>query len=145
MKTAYFITAILLTIGFASACKKVATTPTENYKVTTVNDDWTTAKHHATSTDKNILLMVHASWCNTCKTFIKDVLTDANLAAKVNNKMVFAIVDGEQGDGPNLQTTYAVSGFPTFIITDKNGNKLTSKSGGMTSEAFYNFIAPYLK
>jgi thioredoxin-related protein len=141
-----FILLLLISFCFCTACKKnVATTPKEDYKIKLIEDNWNAAKAEATTNDKNIILMLHATWCNYCKTFIKDVITDQSIASALENKIVFALINAEEGDGPSLKSQYGGSGYPHFIIVESNGNKLAEKQGNTNSSEFLSLVTPYLK
>ena len=79
------------------------------------------------------------------KTFIKDVITDQNVASALENKIVFALINAEEGDGPNLHSQFGGSGYPFFVIIDSSGAKLNAKQGITTSSDFMTLVTPYLK
>jgi thioredoxin-related protein len=55
------------------------------------------------------------------------------------------MIDGDMTYGKTYYNLYNASGFPTFLILDKNGSELSRKSGGMSSSEFTNWVTPYLK
>ncbi len=144
MKKILFL-AITFSLFTAISCKKAAT-PISDYKVTVIQEDWAAAVTTATANNKNICIMLHASWCSKCKNFISNVFTNSVVENSVAGKILIAKIDAEKNaDGPTLFKKYNGDSFPTFVIVNKNGDELAKKSGEMTQAEFLAFLQPYYK
>jgi uncharacterized HAD superfamily protein len=80
-----------------------------------------------------------------CNTFKANVLTDSSVINTINNKIVFALIDGDKTYGKTYFDKYSINSFPTFVILDKNGNAIIKKIGGLSASEFKTFVTPYLK
>jgi thioredoxin-related protein len=146
MKNVASIFTMIAFIFLLSSCKKkVAVTPLSDYKVTVIDENWDQTLLKAQTKDKNICLMFHASWCNICKTFIADVLTNTNVANTINNKIIVGLIDGDKTYGKPYFNQFNGDSFPTFLILDKNGQEISRRKGGMNNTEFLNWINTYLK
>ena len=135
--------AILLAFTAFSCSKKNKEIPHDQYKVTVIHDNWASTLSNANSNNKNIVLMIHASWCSICNTFINTVLTDESVEAEIGNKIIVSLIDGDKDYGKTYYNQFNATGFPTFIITDKDGIEKARRSGKMTKEEFISWITPY--
>lgn len=145
MKPIILITIIACSFFLISCSKKVKETPLDQYKVSVIHDNWDSTKSLANSNNKNICLMIHASWCSICNTFKSEVLTDQSVENELANNIIMSLIDGDKDYGKPIYNQYGASGFPTFVITDANGNMLTKRSGKINKEEFINWIKPYYK
>jgi tetratricopeptide (TPR) repeat protein len=50
--------------------------------------------------------------------------TDATLQAFLHEKVVLYKIDAEKGPGPELRKQYSVNGYPTFLLTNTDGETL---------------------
>jgi len=129
MKPILILTLITCSIISTTSCsKKVKETPLDQYKVTVVHDNWDSTKSLANSNNKNICLMIHASWCSICNTFKSDVLTDQSVENEIASNIILSLIDGDKEYGKPIYIQYGATGFPTFVITDANGNMLAKRS-----------------
>ena len=139
------VVASLLILSILGCSKKVKEPNPGDYKVTIHMDNWNQMSTDAITKDQNMFLMLHASWCSICNTFKNEILTEESVATIVNNKIVVGLIDGDKDYGKPYMSQYNASGFPTFLILDKNGTELARKSGAFSKSDFLNWINPYLK
>ncbi len=144
MKKIFLFSLLTLAIlGFENCGKKTYPPVTIPYGV--IYDNMDSAKTLAGSADKNIFLMFHAAWCNACFNFKTNVLNNADTKALLENKIVISLVEGDLTYGKPYAEQFNVTGYPTYVVLDKNGNTLIRKTGGMSAETFTQWITPYLK
>jgi thioredoxin 1 len=83
----------------------------------------------ANSAGKNIIFF-KASWCPTCKTVDADITTNlSKIPAGVN------IMKTDYDNSTELKKKYGVTQQHTFVVVDKDGNKISSNIGAPTLDA----------
>jgi thioredoxin 1 len=133
----------ITTLFFANCNKKIVVPTSYALKIFDENYEGTISETNAKN--QNACIMIHASWCSVCNKFKANVLTDSSVVNTINNKIVFALIDGDKTYGKTYFDKYGINSFPTFVIVDKNGNAITKLSGGLTASEFKAFVSPYLK
>jgi len=90
----------------------------------------------ASAQNKPIFYEFSADWCGPCQRMEKEVFNDAELAARINQRLVpVHVIDRQQEDGRNapeiesLQERYNVHAFPTIVIADASGRQLARMEG----------------
>lgn len=111
----------------------------------TWSEDYSAALKQAKETHKPILLLFTGSdWCTWCKKLEKEVFETKEFEDKAGDAFIFVRLDfpmkGKESQpqairdqNSKLKTTFNVTGFPTVILLDDNGQKITStgyKAGG---------------
>jgi protein disulfide-isomerase len=101
--------------------------------------DYNAALAQAKSSHKNVLLdFTGSDWCPWCIKMDKDVLNTTQFKDFADKNLVLTLVDfpqtkqlpqKEQDQNSQLQSQYAVQGFPTFILVDKDGKVLGQQVG----------------
>ena len=96
---------------------------------------------------KPILYDFPAAWCGPCKMLDAD-WEDSTIASRVNEGFVPArIVDRTREDGRNaadvddLLRRYDVSGFPTLVAADADGNLIAKLEGYRGRRALEDFLS----
>ena len=91
-----------------------------------------------TSNKKVLMDFTGSDWCPWCIKMDKEVLDTDQFKAYAGKILVLMLVDfpqskqlpqAVQDQNAGLQKTYAVEGFPTFILLDKNGKVLGTQTG----------------
>jgi thiol:disulfide interchange protein len=82
----------------------------------------------AHSENKPIFMDFYTGWCSPCLAFTKNVLTDEEVGAHMNNTFLNLKYDAEKGEGIALAKKYNINSYPTFLILDKNGVVLENLS-----------------
>lgn len=90
----------------------------------------------ARENDKLLFVDCYTSWCGPCKMLAKDVFTNNEVADYFNKNFVAFKVDCEKGEGPGIAKQYGVSGYPTLLFLDTDGN-LVNKIVGATAPAAF--------
>ena len=79
-----------------------------------------------------------SDWCPPCKALHKDVLTSSDFLNYAKENLVLLVVDFPRSKpqsealrtaNEELATKFAVDSFPTVIVLDADGKKLTKESG----------------
>jgi len=80
----------------------------------------------ALSTEKNLPILIdfYADWCGPCKAFTRATETDAALQSFLEENVVLFKVDAEKGAGIALAREHAVRSYPTFVLTNTDGETL---------------------
>ena len=78
---------------------------------------------------KLIFIDAFTSWCGPCKLLRQNTFTDKSVIEYFNEHFVCVSLDCEKGEGPTLATKYNVTHYPTLIITDKEGKRITFTVG----------------
>jgi len=136
------ILAILVAAGF-TACKSksTATTAPVNQDIAWLSEaTLDQAKTESAKTGKPIFVDLSAVWCGYCKKMKKSVFTNQAVASAMNKGFVSLALDGEQGDGKALVAKLGISGFPTQLLLDSDGNVIKKNTGYLKSEELLAFL-----
>jgi thioredoxin-related protein len=127
-------------------CGMVHAQAQEGHWLTDFNKAMATAK----ASNKNILMdFTGSDWCPWCIRMDKEVLDTREFKDYADKNLVLMLVDFPQSkqlpqkvqdQNSNLQGKYAVEGFPTFILVDKEG-KVLGQQGGYLEGGPAAFIA----
>jgi thioredoxin-related protein len=145
------ILSIILLTAFASlTCggKKEAQPPAAGEAVA-----WTTFDQAlATAKTDSLFVIVdfYTNWCKWCKVMDQKTYTDPAVsklvkesfcAAKVNPEQnVSYSYQGRQLDGPGIAQEFNVSGYPTTVFLDSDGNKIGSFSGFVPPQIYIRIL-----
>jgi len=102
-------------------------------------DNYNAALDQAKTSNKKVLLNFTGSdWCPWCIKMDKEVLDTPQFKDYADKNLILMIADFPQSkqlpqkvqdQNAQLQTQYAIQGFPTFVLVDKNGNVLGQQVG----------------
>jgi protein disulfide-isomerase len=102
-------------------------------------DDYQKAVDTAKTGNKNLLLdFTGSDWCPWCIKMDKEVLDTKQFQDYADKNLVLMVVDFPQtkqlpqkvqDQNSDLQKKYAVEGFPTFVLVDKDGKVLGQQVG----------------
>lgn len=113
-------------------------------------EDYNAALKQSKETHKPILMLFTGSdWCGWCKKLEKEVFDTKEFEDKAGDTFIFLKLDFPMRESQSqaikdqnakLKTTYGVTGFPTVVLLDENGQKIAStgyKPGGGLKYAEY--------
>jgi len=119
---------LLLAFALFSISATTKSPPSEpgiNFYKGSYKDALTEAKKQ----NKLVFIDAYASWCGPCKLLKQNTFTDKSVIQYFNDHFINLSVDVEKGEGPLLATKYKVTHFPTLIIADKDGKRITFTVG----------------
>jgi thiol-disulfide isomerase/thioredoxin len=81
------------------------------------------AKAQAAKIGKPLLIDFFAEWCGPCKRFAAATAEDADIQKSLEAAVLYKI-DAEKGEGIELAKEFKVSGYPTFILANGEGQTI---------------------
>lgn len=100
----------------------------------------------AKQTKKKILLDVYADWCKWCKKLDAEVYAEPKVAAYLNKHYILIKVNGESNNKltyknekmteQQLSQGFGVTGFPTIIFLESNGDAIDKLGGFVPADRF---------
>ncbi len=90
---------------------------------------------------KPIVVKFYTDWCTWCKTIDTVVLVDSAVIDFFNNEMALVIINAEVDSV--LTKTYHVSGFPTLVMIEADGNEVDRLVGYLPPEEFLKTFRDY--
>jgi len=78
----------------------------------------------AKSSNKLVLADMSAIWCPACRKLDKQVFSDENVKTQLNQNFVYARIEYESPEGESFMQNYQVTGFPTLLVLNADGEKL---------------------
>lgn len=79
--------------------------------------------------NKKLMVDCYTLWCGPCRHMAKNVFPDENLGKYMNANFVCIQLDMEHGEGPELNKTFNVGSYPTFIFFDAEGKEMNRFEG----------------
>jgi len=94
------------------------------------NGPATLEEARALATERNVPVLIdfYATWCGPCKAFVRDTQQNAKVQAALQKVVLFKI-DAEKDAGIPLAKAYRVSGFPTYVVMNEEGETIRQWMG----------------
>ena len=90
---------------------------------------WKEALQDAAKENKLIFLDIYASWCGPCKRLKTTTFSNKRVGKYFNETFINVSLDGETGDGEILANQYRITGYPTLLFINKDGNIVLQEDG----------------
>ena len=90
---------------------------------------------------KPIVVDFYTDWCTWCKTIDTVVLVDSAVIDFFNNEMALVVINAEVDTA--LTKQYHVSGFPTLVMIEADGNEVDRLVGYLPPEPFLKTFRDY--
>lgn len=102
-----------------------------------VDATWEGTTVQAKSSNKMIFLDCYTDWCYWCKVMDKETFMDTSVSNLINSRFVPAKREMEKTEeGKALNMKYHVSGYPTYLIFDGEGQLVYQIVGSRPTEEF---------
>lgn len=86
--------------------------------------------------NKKLMVDCYTLWCGPCRHMAKNVFPDENLGKYMNANFVCIQLDMEHGEGPELNKTFNIEAYPTFIFFDAEGKEMNRFEGMCMQDEF---------
>ena len=92
--------------------------------------------------NKLVLADMSAIWCSTCQKLDKQVFASEAVQREINERFVYSRTEYDSEEGEAFMSRYGVSGFPTVLILDANGDMLSRVPLTFSPEIFVGYLSP---
>lgn len=79
--------------------------------------------------NKKVFVDCYTLWCGPCHYMSTNIFTTDSVGSYMNSQFVNIKIDMEHGEGPELQKTFKVNAYPTFILFDADAKELGRFTG----------------
>lgn len=97
---------------------------------------WEHILNEARTQHKLIFIDIYTTWCAPCKVMDKNVFTNSKVGEKFNASFINYKVDAEKGEGNMLAKKYIISGYPTYLFVNPEGDLVYRAIGSMSVAKF---------
>ncbi len=88
-------------------------------------------------TGQKELVLVHMNGCGHCK----KMMPDWEKCKQANDTEIkMRAVEMSEGDGPELCKKHNIKGFPTIVLLDESGEKISDYDGERTKDSMLEFL-----
>ncbi len=110
--------------------------------------DWNQVKEQAKKENKFIFVDFYATWCGPCKAMDKEVYSNSGVGSYLNDNFISVKVQMDKTNTDNayvkswyhdkeqMQEKYKISGLPTFLFFNSDGEMVHQGSGFMKADEF---------
>ena len=97
---------------------------------------WNEILSEAKQQNKVVFVDMYTSWCGPCKVMERDVFSQPEVGKYYNENFICYKLDAEKGEGIDLVEEYGVTGYPTYLFVNGDGQLLYNFSGVRTTKEF---------
>lgn len=98
----------------------------------------------AKTENKVLMIDFYTDWCKWCVELDKKVYTNSEVAGFANKNQVNWKIDAEKGEGIELAKKFQVSGYPTVVFVDGNGDEIDRIVGYLPVKDFLPAMKDYV-
>ncbi|NDC41806.1 MAG: DUF255 domain-containing protein [Chitinophagia bacterium] len=103
--------------------------------------NWNELLRKAKAEHKYIFVDAYTDWCSWCKVMDKKTMTDTGIINFMNRNFIAAKIDMEHGEGIQMAMKYHVTGYPTFLFFNPEGQFVFLTQGYFEPSAFKQQLA----
>ena len=100
------------------------------------NKTWDEIRAKAKMEGKYIIVDCYTEWCGWCKVMDKETMIQPDIVALISDKFVAVKMDMEHGEGVKLAMKYNITGYPTFMFFNPNGELVYMSLGYQKQREF---------
>jgi|SRR5579862_924841 len=89
--------------------------------------------------NKLIFIDAYTSWCGPCRLLKANTFTDKRVGDYFNEHFICLAYNTEKDEGIKIADKYKITRFPTMIIADGNGNRVTFTVGYISPSDLISF------
>ena len=101
------------------------------------NSDLDASIKQAQKENKSILIDFYADWCHNFKDLDTKTLNNVDVKQKLHNYILVKI-NGDKS--PEIMSKYNITGYPTLMLLDKDGNIIKTQIGFIDSPEFLEWL-----
>ncbi len=90
---------------------------------------WEEALSRSKTEHKLIFLDIYAIWCGPCKKLSKYTFSNEEVGSFYNQNFINVSLDGEKGEGAILANKFGISGYPSLLFINSNGEIIKGTTG----------------
>lgn len=103
-------------------------------------ESYSSARQQAADAGKPVILYFTGTWCVPCRKMKRQVWADEEVKRLVNTQYIPVAIDVDDPDNAAVMKRYEIGGPPVTIVTDKQGNALDWRAGGISKSEFLEFL-----
>jgi thioredoxin 1 len=132
------IALMLCVFGFTATAqnKKAAD---DGAGISFMENSWNEALKKAAKENKYIFVDAYAVWCGPCKMLKRTTFKNKDVADFYNKNFINVAMDMEKGQGPELASQWALEGYPTLIIFNSKGKRVSHTIGFIQADDLLRF------
>lgn len=131
---------LLATIAVTCLCSFIFSakeyTPIESIKY--FKGNFAEAMLESKNQNKPIFLDAYTDWCYWCKRLDKTTFNNSKVVSILNDNFIVLKMNMEKGEGPAISLKYNVTGYPTMLFFNSNGEVINGIVGYTESAEFIN-------
>ncbi|RPJ58315.1 MAG: tetratricopeptide repeat protein [Acidobacteria bacterium] len=98
--------------------------------------DYAAALAQAKARNQMLVAYLYTDWCTYCKKMEAETFPSDQVKSQAGRYVWLKLNPEKDQDGAKLRQLYGVSGYPTIIVLDANGERLEQIEGFMPPETF---------
>ena len=119
----------MLALIFLSALFSLAGNAQVQFMEVSVREEMKEARQKAVDQQLPLFADVYASWCGPCKQMDKQVYSDPDVAAYMNENFINVRLDGETEYGRKYAAEQELQGYPSMFVFSPDGEMISSIIG----------------
>ncbi len=127
---------VATTMAFNTPNEEKTTVADKTESITFFKGTFAQALEASKKQNKPIFMDSYTSWCHWCKHLDKTTFKDAKVISYLNENFINVKMNMEAGEGPKLAQKYRVSGYPTLLFINSEGEAIGRIGGYVKAAAF---------